>query len=1004
MKKNHVKILLSLFFLCSFLASAQEGMVEGTVRGSDGIPLPGVNIIVKGKTTGTLSDFDGNYTIKATSSDILVFSFVGFESKQVPVMDKVKINVTLQEDVSALEEVVVVGFGTQSRQNITTSVASISADQIAEVPTPSLQSALVGKAAGVQITQLNGKIEGGVKVRVRGIASISASQEPLYVLDGIPINNTNESRNGAPLNPLLSLNPNDIESIDILKDASSAAIYGARGTNGVIIITTKKGKQGKTRVSLNSSFGISSATNKIDLLNAAEYVELLSEASVNTTGSTAAAEQDFDRQSNGKDWRNNEIDTDWQDIALREGSVQDLGVNISGGGDKTRFFVSTAYNNTTGIVLGNEMERYTFRVNVDHDISNKFSMGVKTSLAKTIIDRIANDNAFSTPLQSIAQSPLSSPYLEDGETPNAAGLEYYNFLFNEVNARIKNQVWRTFANTYLEYEFIPDVSFRSEFGYDMLSQSNDQFFGSLTNTGNAVGGFGSVSSTQTEKYNFNNYFKVDTAIGDYVDWDMTLGMSFEDEIRRLEFVEGQGFPSDELITLNNASQITAGGSRKDQVNFLSYFGRTGLRINNKYLFKASLRYDGSSRFGKENRFGWFPAASVGWIVSEENFLQGSSFLSLLKFRGSWGRTGNAEIGDFRGLDLFQNSPYNRQGGLVFNQIGNPDLKWERTTQVDGGIDIGFFNNKIKAEVDYYVKNTDELLLAEPVPSTSGETGVFKNIGELRNKGLEVVINTKNISSSNFNWTTSFNISTFDNEITKLPGGDIINSRNIVRKGESISSFYLVEYAGVDPANGDALFIKNTENADGTIDKSTTNDFSEARRIIAGRPFPTLISGLTNTINYKNLDFSFTLQGEWGASIYNGGGIYQSNNAIGRDNQTADQLNRWQQPGDITNVPQVRRGRSNGDQHTTRYLEDADFIRLRNITLGYTLPEDITKKFFVQRCRIYFTGVNLLTFTDFSGYDPESTGDHFGGNNQRVGEAFYSAPAAKTYTMGINVDF
>jgi TonB-linked SusC/RagA family outer membrane protein len=978
---------------------AQEKTVSGTVTDQDGVPLPGVNILVKGTTTGTQSDFDGNYTIQAVEGQTLVFSYLGQQTVERAVAASNTINVQMQEDASQLEEVVVVGYGTQSKRKVTDNIATISSDQINEIPTPSLQSALTGKAAGVRITQINGKVEGGIKVRVRGVATISSSQEPLYVVDGVPISNDDESINQSPINPLVSINPNDIESIQVLKDASSAAIYGARGTNGVVLITTKQGREGKTKVSVNSSYGWSTATNKVDFLNAAQYRDLFLESGLNSGFTEAEMQGVFEGYANGQTG----VDTDWQDLALVDGSVEDHGISISGGGEKTRFFLSTGYNKTKGIARGNVLERYSLRGNMDHDISDKFKTGLNASISRSKIDRLSNDNAFATPLQAVAQVPLSPAYLDDGVTPNNESTEYYNFLMEEFNGNFETNLWRVIANTYLQYQIVPELNFRTEVGYDLTTQVAERFSGSLTESA-SVDGFGTANAVETEKYILSNYFTYNQVFGDSFDFEATAGMSFEESNRRLQFVQAQGFPSDDLQTLNSASEIVAGGSSRTAFNFLSYFGRANLAIANKYLLKGSLRYDGSSRFGADNRFGIFPAASAGWILSEENFLSDSETLSLLKLRASWGITGNAGIGNFASLSLFQGSPYDQRAALAPTQLGNPDVKWERTTQVDAGLDFGFFGNRISGEVDYYVKTTDDLLLNEPIPGTTGFVNITRNVGELRNKGFEFVLNTKNVQTEDLRWNTSFNLSTLDNEVTRLPGRDIIEGRNIVREGETLSSFYMVEYAGVDSANGDALFVLNTENADGSLNKDTTSDFNQAQRIVVASPYPDLIAGLSSNLNYKNLDFSFTFQGEWGASIYNDGGRFQSGNARFFDNQTVDQLNRWQQPGDITNVPQARLFTTNGQQPSTRYLDGSDFIRLRNLTLGYTIPTDVTQKFHVDRLRIYFSGFNLLTFTDYQGFDPESTADfNAAQSNIQVGVDFYSAPPAKTYTLGININ-
>ncbi len=984
------------------IAFAQAQTITGTVVDESGLPLPGVNIVVKGTTTGVQTDFDGNYSIQASQGNVLVFSFVGFRPIEVPVAGQNNISVTLSQDTAVLDEVLVVGYGTTSRRNLTDNISSISSDDINQIPVPSMQSALVGKAAGVQITQVNGKAESGIKMRVRGVSTISSSQEPLYVIDGIPLINSDENINDSPINPLISLNPNDIASIQILKDASSAAIYGARGTNGVVLITTKRGAAGVTKISVNTSYGWSEETNRRDWLNTAQYVELFTEAALNEGFTEDDAAFFFNLWAeNEEDWREGRVDTDWQDIAFVNGSVSDLNVNASGGSEKTQFFISLGYNNTEGIIRGNSLERYNFRANVDHQASDKLKVGMSTSISKTQIDRISNDNAFATPLQAIAQLPFTRPFLDNG-LPNPGTL-YFNFLNQEVNGENKTNIWRTITNVYGEYQILPSLSFRSELGYDVNMQTAETFAGRLTES-ESVGGFAQADAVQNEKYVLNNYFNYFTLLGEETNLEVTAGMSYEDDRRNNQFVQGQGFPSDDLRTVNSAAEIVGGGSSRTEFTFLSYFARANVNILNKYLFKVSARYDGSSRFGADEQFGFFPAASAGWILSEEDFLSDSATFSLLKLRASWGITGNADIGNFSSRSLFSGTSYNGIPSLSPTQLGDPGLKWENTTQYDFGLDYGFFNNRISGSIDYYKKITDDLLLREPTPSTSGFTGILRNVGEIENTGVEFLLETKNIVGTDFNWSSSFNIAYNDNEVTSLPGGDIISGQNIVREGEVLGSLFMVEFAGVDPLNGDALFVKNTLNADGSRDRSLTNNFGETSRVVMASPFPDVIAGFTNNLYYKNIDFSFTFQGQWGASIFNAGGRFQSASADFFDNQSADQLNRWQQPGDITNVPQARLFGANGTQQSSRYLQDADFVRLRNLTLGYTLPSSFTDQINIERLRVYFTGVNLLTFTDYDGYDPESTADINANNNINVGIDFYSAPPARTFTLGVNFEF
>lgn len=997
-------LVLGLVF--SHSAFAQTRIITGKVTGSDDqLPLPQVSILVKGTTFGVPTDLDGNYRIEVQpAAEVLVFSFLGYITKEVAIGSQTVINVSLDPDVTSLGEVLVVGFGTQSKRNLTDNIAKLNSEQIKDIPTAGFQNAFAGQTAGVSIQQTNGKIDGATRVRVRGVSSISSSTEPLYVVDGVPITNDNESTNGAAVNPLLSINPNDIQSIQVLKDASSAAIYGARGSNGVILITTKRGESGKAKISLNLSNGISTETNRREWLNREEYIELFREANANTGGSDAYIEAIFDFLAGETDWRTGTVDTDWQDFVFVDGYNRNADLSVSGGDENTKFFFSGGYTDIKGIIRGNELERVSSRVNIDHKFSDKLSLGMGLNISRSTIDRLSNDNAFATPLQAIAQSPLSPGYNADG-SPNPNTL-YYNFLIEDEDANYLTSVWRTLANINLKYKVIPNLDFVSEAGYDLFSQSEERFWGRSTQTGQSVNGQGFVSSVRTENLNLNNYLNFGKEFGGDHYLELTGGINYQTSTRKYQDATGTNFASDDLQTLASAGTITAATSTISEFAFLSYFGRANYTWKDKYLLKLSARYDGSSRFGSNNRYGFFPAGSVGWIVSQEDFLSNFNTLSFLKLRASYGETGNAEIGNFASLGLFGTSPYREEPGLQPTQLGNEDLKWERTNQLDVGVEFGFLDNRISGEIDYYSKETNDLLLAQPLPSNSGFTSILKNVGSLTNKGFELLINTKNINTADFTWGTSLNFFTNDNEVTSLPGGDIISGQNIVREGESLASFYLVEYAGVDPDNGDALFYTNTQNPDGTVDRSVTNNYSQASRIIAGSAFPEWEGGITNNLRYKDFDLSFTFQFVNGHSIYNTGGRFQSANGDYFDNQSRDQLNRWQNPGDVTDVPQARLFDGNGTQHSTRYLQDASYVRLRTLTLGYNVPQSFLQSIGFSSVRIYFSGFNLLTFTDYDGYDPESTADFNSGftNNIALGRAFYSAPQAKTYTFGLNLQF
>lgn len=1010
MRKKSYGLLLILIMSISWV-QAQEKTVTGNITDQDNVPLPGVNIVVKETTRGTQSDFDGNYAINASEGEVLIFSYLGQTTIERVVGSSSIINVQMQEDASQLEEVVVVGFGTQSKRLLTDNVAKIDSDQIGGISTPALQNALVAKAPGVQITQINGKLEGGVKVIIRGLSSVSASQEPLYVIDGIEMNNNNISSIQSNLNPLLAINPNDIESIDILKDASATAIFGAKGTNGVVLITTKRGKEGKSTISVDLSTSFGQPTNKRDWLNSDQYIELLQESAFNSPAFdfTTQAEADewvdvrLQRYQGDQDYRN--IDTDWQEEAFQNSFVRDANISFAGGTEKTKSFLSASYNNSDGIIRGNSLERISMRANIDHDINDWLDVGFNLGYTSTVIDRISGDNSFTTPLQAIAQVPTAPVFLSDGEL-NGSTL-YANFLLQDKHSFRLTKRRRLLSKFFAELKLLESLKFKSEIGYDYLNQTVDRNTGRLAPF-QSTNGQSFASDNGTEIISTNNYLTFNKLFGEHSNLDFVLGTNYTRFKNRASSVTGDGFPTDNFKSVSSAATISDGTGTFTNWAQISYFARATYDYKNRYILKASIRQDGSSRFGENNRFGYFPSGSLGWIISEENFLKESNTLSLLKFRASWGINGNTPIANFPSLGLYGGTNYNGQSGLEFTQGENPDLKWEETEQTNFGLDFGFANNRISGEIDYYVKKTKDLLFFTRVPFEAQlpSAQVLQNIGNLENSGFEFVLNTTNIQTEDFTWKTSINFATNKNEITSLPNAeDQITGRNILREGEPINSFYMVEYAGVNAQTGDAEYVLNTENTDGTLNKGVTNDFSQAERVVVGNPNPDIIGGFSSTLNYKTIDFSFTFQGQWGAQLYNNAGQYQETGfGNGLDNQ--DEYiynNRWQNPGDITDVPQARLFVNNGHSPSSRYLQDTDFVRLRNLTLGYSLPTPALDRLGMSRVRIYVSGLNLLTFTNYRGYDPESSNDD-ANTNTNVGNTFYSAPPAKVYTMGINLSF
>ena len=896
------------------------------------------------------------------------------------------------------DEVIVVGYGKSTKAKLTDNVAKISSESLKEVPNANFQNAMVGKAAGVRVNQTNGKLESGFNINVRGSASISAGTSPLYVIDGIPMINNDESTNGAPVNPLVTLSATEIESIEILKDASSAAIYGSRGSNGVVLITTKTGKKGKPKLTLNLSQGFSAPTNKMKFLNAKQYVELFLEAGRNV-GRESSVITRLNRYSNYTDWKNGEIDTDWQDYIFQKGSVRDADFSVSGGDDKYNYMFTASNNDTKGIIRKNDLDRNTARLNVSANVTNKLKLGLNLGFSRTSIDRVSNDNQFTTPMQAIALAPIS-PAFVDGEPFD--GTTYANFLLEDKYAKYNTLIKRVTGKLFGEYKITKNLTFNSDFGYDYYNQKEKEFRGKKAPI-MSTDGYAFNSWVDTENIIFSNYLSYNLKLGSH-NFSAIAGTELNKNRREYGSVTGIKFPSDDFQNIDSAGEINAGGGNASEYSFFSYFARANYDYQGKYLLKASIRRDGSSRFGKANRYGTFPAFSAGWVLSKEDFLSSSNVISLLKLRASWGQTGNAEIGNFASRDLWNAASYKQLPAIEPSQPESPDLTWEKSNQTDIGLDFGLFNNRITGEIDYYNKKTNGLLFYQNIPYTSGYSNIYRNIGDMKNTGFELVINTQNIKKDNFTWDTNFNIALNNNKVVSLPDGnkDQIPGNVIRRVGERLDSFYLVEYAGVDSANGDALYYKNTLKADGTLDKTTTNDYSEAQKIVAGSSTPNWIAGLTNTIEYKNFDFSFTLYGEFGGNLYNSGGKFMSTSGgNGYDNQTVDQMNRWQNPGDITNVPQARLGKGNGAEESTRYLEKNDFVRLRNLSLGYSFNKSLINALGVNKLRIYVSAINALTFTKYSGYDPEARSDT---NRGGGGSTFYSAPPAKTVTFGINVNF
>ncbi|HYJ64387.1 MAG TPA: SusC/RagA family TonB-linked outer membrane protein, partial [Parafilimonas sp.] len=823
-----------------------------------------------------------------------------------------------------------------------------------------------------------------------------------------------------PTDPLVDINPNDIESVEILKDASASAIYGARAANGVVLITTKKGHNNqKTVFELDANTGISNPARLRHFLNAKQYVDFYNQAVksdaeydiANDLSGFSSLNQainyynkkiyavyglTLDQLANGTDWKNNKVNTNWQSLLYNHDAPSNqINLSATGGDDKTRFFVSGFYNTQDAIVINNKFYRYGGRLNLEHNPTEKLSIGINISVDRSQLNRVTTDNAFSTPGQLVAQPPITPLYDPETGELNSNTL-YPNGLFDAKYNSDKQVTNRTIGNVYANYTLLPSLAFRSEFGADILNLYQEAFQGKQTTDGAGIGKANTIIS-QATTYNTNNYFTYTPNLGEKNKLSAVVGMSYLQNDSKQSLTNAEQTPSDKIKNLSGTTSITFATSTDDRYNFLSYFLRANYAFNDKYLFSASIRDDGSSRFGPNNRYGLFPSVSGGWILSDENFLKNSKLINFLKIRASWGLTGNAEIGNFSYFNLYNVSNYPDLPGYIPSQLPNPDLKWEKTAQTDAGIDFGFLNSRITGEFDVYYKKTSDLLLNINVPSTTGYTILTKNLGNMDNKGFEAGITSTNIDSKNFKWTTTFNAAYNKNKVLNIGGQIIEGGFGLTQRaveGEPIGEFYGQKFLGVDPQTGDAQYLGE--------DGKPTTDYDGAARVVLGNSNPTWTGGLTNTFSYKGFDLSFFFSFVTGNKIYNAAGIYQSTGFWnGFDNETTDMLNSWKKPGDITNIPRIGFWSGSGYQNSSRFLYNGDYIRLKTASIGYTLPNTLIKKMHFTSVRVYVSGYNLITITKYPG-DPEVNTETIA--NIGGGQDFYTIPQARTFTFGLNVKF
>lgn len=1050
--KKSILSLLVLVFAFSSSAFAQQRTVTGqVVSADDGEPLPSVTVLLKGTTRGTATDIDGEYSIRVPAEGgTLVFSSVGFQTQEINIGDQNVINVELAADVAQLSEVVVVGFGEQSRRKLTSSVSSVSSDEFEGIQLNTLENALQGNASGVQVTQAGGMLGSPIAVRIRGTASINASSQPLYVVDGVPIT-TNGGSVGSEIsgiddmgsNPLINLNPDDIASIQVLKDAAASAIYGSRGSNGVVLITTKSGRPGQQQVRVGYSAGITEETGRYDIMNGPQFSRMWNDAGGNFLDVTGLGDllRGIGFSGNNRELflndsamglifgfgvgipdEDNQPTAPWMDLTHQQGFVQEFSASVSGGNDRTQYYVSGAYDDQEGYVVGDAMDRFNARVKVDHAVSDQVRVGLNIAPSLTSRNRRSERNQVDAPITYAAlmypnveaRNEDGTPNLGIGDNPFAVfpGTPLSNLEGTDITEHLNQVV----ANANVQWNILPELQFNTDFTADIFELRNQDKRSSITTDGFGVGSAFALYQSFLN-YNLNSTLNY-TNSWDVHDLSAMVGYSMQRNEETSFDVSGNGFPSDELKTLDSAAEITAGSGAITTYAFQGYLSRITYTYDSKYIITVNGRVDGSSRFGSDTRYGFFPAASVGWIISDEDFWSGlSDVADFLKLRASYGITGNADgIGNFPALGLANvGSNYNGIPGFSPSQVANPELQWEKTTQLDVGLDYGLLNSRLRGSVGYYNKETTELLLNVPISATNGFTSITKNVGGMTNWGVEFDI-TADILTGPFRWTTSFNISTVENEVTTLVDGeDITGSQQIAREGEPLGAFYLREFAGANPDNGQAVYYVNDEDITqaeidaGTVfkmenrfgDRYVTESYNRAQRIIAGDPFPDMLGGWRNNFAFKGVDLSFFFQYTIGNELYLGDGGFLRTNLNSVFNQDVAMLDHWRESGDITDIPRPILLTNNGNQSSTRYMVDGSYVRLKNASIGYTLPSNLTRDYQV---RFFATGTNLLTFTDdsFWGLDPEVTTAP--SNNFGQGNVFFAPAQARTIRFGIDLQF
>ena len=1009
-----LKLLLAAIFIVNIQLFAQEThKVTGTVTDSDNVPIPGAAIVVMNTTKGTVTDFDGNYSLDASEGDVLRFSYLGFIPQTILISDQSVINMVMQQDVSQLDEVVIIGYGSRKKAHLTGAVSQVVNEDLDQIATARVDDALVGQIAGVNVSATEGEAGSAPTIRIRGVGSLNGDSSPLIVVDGLPVDS----------DFLGNLDMNEVDTFDVLKDAASSAIYGSRGSNGVIMITTKQGKEGKTKFSYNGYVGFKEA-RKSDPYSFS--VAQTAAAELQALGSVS--DRTRYKQLIG-------YDRDWQDVIFDGGKIESHSISARGGSKSTKFSVSLGYTHDEGVLLTDDYKRYNLRLKLDTKVSEDFSIGGNLAPSYTRrrrFDGSAHDILRQPPWLPVYHDSNSIQYVDRNAYPDVMIGDYalqYHFdnydlygdgstlvdISNTSNTNPAAKVlerdrndykFKLAGNFYAQYRILDGLVFRTVLSGDYQNTFRDRWQGVLSSRNGAAGASYNVSNENRFHIVTENYFTYEKIFGNH-DLAIVAGISAEKWDYQGDGASGTGYTSDLLKTLSAATTLTEIDSYKLEERFQSYFGRINYAYADKYLASFSYRRDGSSIFGVDKKFGDFPAGSLGWRATEENFLKDSNFLSDLKLRVSYGFTGNKDIDTgsdivnlYPSIPLLGTNVYNSQAAFIALNIENPALQWERLEEFNPGVDFGFFNNTISGSFDYYERSSDKLLLDNPVSSTTGFSSALVNLGKVKNRGFELELRTRNVSTQKFRWLTTFLASMNDNELVDFSeaNGQIQNvddkraSEWINLEGYPISSFYgwvvdrdiPLEYLNnpYHPIGGEAqdVYVKDL-NGDGLIDDDD--------KTILGNPYPDLIWSISNDFKMGDFDFGFLFQGSHGAEVRNMGDQYLFNHF----NSSQD--------FDLATTPD--QGFIREKIFTNDIVQDASYIALRNVNLGYNFSRKLTEKLDVSSFRIYLTGQNLmyLTADGYTGYNPESIRNT---SPTTYGYQLAGSPIFRTISLGTNIEF